>query len=238
MKKFLLFILFSLYLVNSGICQQPQQKISLSSVIDGIQNFYDIAYGIEAIFVQEATIKHLNKVQTSRGKVYFKKPGKMAWIYEEPTRQKIVSDGLTLWMYFPENNQVIKNRTNQAFMTDTPQNFLSGLGNIKKDFTVNFVPPIFDTEKNVLLEFIPRNPQQSFTKIFATAKPIFYQGKNLYQIIQTTIYDRFGNLNKISFYNINVYNRDQAFAINDNYFEFVPPAGVKIIEPPAQLRAQ
>lgn len=238
MKKFLLTFLFSLYFVSFAFTQQPQQKISIHSVIDGIQNFYDVAYGIEAIFVQEATIKHLNKVQTSRGKVYFKKPGKMAWIYEEPTRQKIISDGLTLWMYFPENNQVIKNRTNQAFMTDTPQNFLSGLGNIKKDFTVNFVPPIFDTEKNVLLEFIPRNPQQSFTKIYATAKPIYYLGKNLYQIIQTTIYDRFGNINKISFYNINVYDKNQAFAINDSYFEFTPPAGVKIIEPPSTLRAQ
>ncbi|MCX7991160.1 MAG: outer membrane lipoprotein carrier protein LolA [Proteobacteria bacterium] len=238
MKKIALLILLTLLFSQNVFSQQPQQKISVNSVIEGIQKFYDIAYGIEAIFVQEATIKSVNKAQTSKGKVYFKKPGKMAWIYEEPTKQKIISDGLTLWMYFPENNQVIKNRTNQAFLTDTPQNFLSGLGNIKRDFTVNFVPPIFDTEKNVLLELIPRNPQQSFTKIFATAKPIFYQGQNLYQIIQTTIYDKFGNLNKISFYNISVYDKNQAFAISDNHFEFTPPAGVKIIEPPATLRAQ
>lgn len=238
MKKFILSILSFFILIQYSYGQAPQEKISVNSVVEGIQKFYDVAYALDAIFIQEATIKSLNRVQTSRGKVYFKKPGKMAWIYEEPTRQKIVSDGLTLWMYFPENNQVIKSRTNQAFMTETPQNFLSGLGNIKKDFVVNFVPPIFDTEKNVLLEFTPRVPQQSWTKIFVTAKPIIYNSEKLYQIIQTTIHDRFGNLNKISFYNINVFNRDQAFAVNDSYFEFTPPAGVKIIEPPATLRAQ
>ncbi len=238
MKRLIFVFVFCLTLINNLYAQKAQEKISINSVVEGIQKFYDTAFAIDAIFIQEATIKSVNKVQTSRGKVYFKKPGKMAWIYEEPTRQKIITDGLTLWMYFPENNQVIKNRTNQAFMSETPQNFLSGLGNIKKDFIVNFVPPVFDTEKNVLLEFIPRTQQQAWTKIFATARPVVYNGQNLYHIIQTTIHDRFGNLNKISFYNINAYSKDQAFSIPDSIFEFIPPAGVRIIEPPAQLRAQ
>jgi len=235
MKKIVLLFLILLYTTNL-YAQQP--KISVPSVVAGIQKFYDIAYGISAIFVQEATIKNLNKVQVSRGEVYFKKPGKMAWIYQEPTKQKIISDGLILWMYMPESKQVIKNRTNQAFTTETPQNFLSGFGNINRDFMVNFVPPIFDDQKNVLLEFIPRNPQHSWTKIFVTAKPVPYGGETIYQVIQTTLYDRFGNMNKISFYNINVYEQNEAFKIPDAYFHFTPPPDVQVIEPPATLKSR
>lgn len=235
MKRIILIFLVCFY-TSFSHAQQP--KISVPSVVSGIQKFYDIAYGISAIFVQEATIKNLNKVQVSRGEVYFKKPGKMAWIYQEPTKQKIISDGLTLWMYMPESKQVIKNRTNQAFATETPQNFLSGFGNINRDFMVNFVPPIFDDQRNVLLEFIPRNPQHSWTKIFVTAKPIQYGGETIYQVIQTTLYDRFGNMNKITFYNLNVYDKNEAFKIPDAYFHFTPPADVQVIEPPATLKSR
>jgi len=234
MKKITLMLLILFYAVNLN----AQQKVSIPSVVSGIQKFYDLAYGISAIFVQEATIKSINKVQVSKGEVYFKKPGKMAWIYQEPTKQKIISDGLNLWMYMPESKQVIKNRTNQAFATETPQNFLSGFGNINRDFMVNFAPPIFDEQKNILLEFIPRNPQHSWTKIYATAKPIQYKGETIYQIIQTTLYDRFGNMNKISFYNINVYEKDEAFKIPDAYFHFTPPPDVQVIEPPATLKSR
>lgn len=235
MRKTAVFLVLLLY---ATMASAQQQKISVPSVVSGIQKFYDIAYGISAIFVQEATIKNLNKVQVSKGEVYFKKPGKMAWIYQEPTKQKIISDGLYLWMYMPENKQVIKNRTNQAFATETPQNFLSGFGNISRDFMVNFVPPIFDDQKNVLLEFIPRNPQHSWTKIYVTARPIQYKGETIYQIIQTTLYDRFGNMNKISFYNLNVYEQNESFKIPDAYFHFTPPPDVQVIEPPATLKSR
>lgn len=223
---------------NSNNMMKKEERVSLQSVINGIQRFYDLTYGLSAIFVQEATIKSINKVQTSKGRVYFKKPGKMAWLYEEPTKQKIISDGLYLWMYLPENKQVIKNRTNQAFMTNTPQNFLSGFGNISQDFQVNYDVRPFDEQGNILLQFVPRKPMINMTKLFVTAKPINFKGERLYQILQTTIYDQFGNMNKITFYNIDAYDANGAVAIPDAVFHFVPPADVKVIEPPATLRAQ
>jgi outer membrane lipoprotein carrier protein len=216
----------------------PQPKLNINSIVKGIQRYYDVADGMKAVFVQEATIKSINKVQNSRGRVYFKKPGKMAWIYEEPTQQKVVSDGLYLWMYLPENKQVIKNRTNQAFLTDTPQNFLSGLGDISRDFRVKYAPPIYDAQKNVLLELEPRNPQVSWTKVFIAARPIVFNGEDLYQIVQTNIYDRFGNMNKITFYDIEAYAAQNAHVIPDSVFIFIPPADAKIIEPPATLQAR
>ncbi len=247
MKKIIITIICLLVLshyANAQFTNQQNQlikkgdRVAVSDVVAGIQKYYDLTYGLSAIFVQEATIKSLKKVQTSKGKVYFKKPGKMAWIYEEPTRQKIISDGLYLWMYMPESKQVIKNRTNQAFMTNTPQNFLSGFGNISDDFVVTYDQRVFDEHGNLLLQFVPRKPMVNMTKLFATVKPIDYKGERLYQILQTTIYDQFGNMNKITFYNIQAYDSNGAIAIPDAVFNFVPPADVKVIEPPATLRAQ
>lgn len=217
---------------------KKEERVSVSDVVTGIQKYYDITHGLSAVFIQEATIKSVKKVQTSKGKVYFKKPGKMAWIYEEPTKQKIISDGLFLWMYMPESKQVIKNRTNQAFLSNTPQNFLSGFGNIKQDFNVMFDVKPFDEQGNLLLQFEPRKPMVNMTKLFVTAKPVDYKGERLYQILQTTIYDQFGNMNKITFYNIDAYDVNSVSAIPDSLFHFVPPADVNVIEPPATLRPQ
>lgn len=245
-KVFICMVLFLSFLmdVNAQISapsrniMKKEERVTIENIVAGIQRYYDLVYGIQAIFVQEATIKNLKKVQTSKGRVYFKKPGKMAWLYEEPTHQKIISDGLYLWLYMPENKQVIKNRTNQAFMTNTPQNFLSGFGNISQDFRVNYAPRPFDEQGNILLEFIPRKPMVNMTKLFVTVKPVNYKNERLYQILQTTIYDQFGNMNKITFYNLEAYDATGANAISDMLFHFVPPADVKVIEPPATLRAQ
>lgn len=238
MKKVIFTTLLFFMLSTALMAQIKKEAVDINNVVNGIQKYYDITYELSAIFVQEATIKSVNKVQTSKGKVYFKKPGKMAWIYEEPTKQKIISDGLYLWMYMPENKQVIKNRTNQAFLNNTPQNFLSGFGNISKDFHVKFSDRIFDEQGNILLEFSPRTPMVNMTKLFATVKPVVYKNTKLYQILQTVIYDQFGNMNKITFYNINAYDENSANVIPNSIFEFVPPADVKLIEPPASLRAR
>lgn len=238
MKRLIFTVLCGVFAVASVANAQQPPRITIDSLVKGIQRFYDNVHGFKANFVQEATIKSLRKAQTSRGTVYFKKPGKMAWMYEEPTQQRIISDGLYLWMYLPENKQVIKNRTNQMFLSDTPQNFLSGFGNISRDFRVNYAPPFQDEQKNILLEFVPVNPMVSWTKVFVAVKPLVFNGENLYEVVQTNIYDRFGNMNKISFYNIEIFSAADVGMLAESLFKFIPPADVKVIEPPAVLRAQ
>ena len=112
---------------------------SLNEVLGKIQDQYEKNADFKADFGQEAIIKSLGKKQQAEGIVYFKKPGKMHWMYSKPTKQQIISDGKNLWNYQPENKQVIVTQVAQAFQSKTPSTFLAGLGNLKKDFQARFV---------------------------------------------------------------------------------------------------
>ena len=70
------------------------------------------------------------------GTVVFVKPGRMRWEFQAPQRQSIVADGTTLWIYQPDERQVLKGSFNAAFVSTTPVSFLAGVGRIKDDFDV------------------------------------------------------------------------------------------------------
>lgn len=120
-----------------------------------------------AEFFQQSKIASLDRLQRARGRVSVRfddrRSGKVPtvmfhWEYEEPTRQEIVSDGKTLWVYLPENNQVIQSdieMVSQARDTD-PMTFLTGLHNLDRDFLISWATPNRDVEGNYVLDLRPR----------------------------------------------------------------------------------
>jgi outer membrane lipoprotein carrier protein len=120
-----------------------------------------------ADFFQESRIASLDRLQRARGevKVRFEAQGRdrvpvvmFHWEYQEPTRQELVSDGKTLWVYLPENNQVIQSDiglVSQARDND-PMTFLTGLGQLSRDFQINFASPNRDVAGNYILDLRPR----------------------------------------------------------------------------------
>ncbi len=120
-----------------------------------------------ADFFQESKITSLDRLQRANGRVevafdYLRErtvPAvKFRWQYDRPTTQEIVSDGETLWVYLPENNQVIQSNIemiNQANQND-PMTFLTGLGNLSRDFQISWATPNNDIDGNYVLELKPR----------------------------------------------------------------------------------
>jgi len=73
-------------------------------------------------------------VMRSKGRMYFRKPGRMRWEYEGPEPQTIVADGTYLWIYQPEDRQVLRAPLEQAFQSQTPVSFLLGVARLGEDF--------------------------------------------------------------------------------------------------------
>ena len=71
-------------------------------VVEGLQKRYDSTLDFVAGFRQETEIKTLNRRLTAWGKVYFRRPGKMLWRYDEPKGQVLLADGEYLYFYQPE----------------------------------------------------------------------------------------------------------------------------------------
>lgn len=71
------------------------------SIVDSLQKNYDTTVDFTADFRQETEVKALNRSLKAWGKLFFKRPGKMLWRYEEPKGQFVIADGKHLYFFSP-----------------------------------------------------------------------------------------------------------------------------------------
>jgi outer membrane lipoprotein carrier protein len=206
----------------------PLNAEDISKVVDRIQKTYNEIRDFKADFIQESTNKALKYTITDTGIVYFKKPNKMRWDYIKKVEgkdillQKIVNDGEKLYFYNPGDNQVIVDSLKNLVPSRAPGNFLSGMGNIKRDFDV--VENYYRTEKkvagNYYLELIPKEKIKGVNKIFIAVD-------NAQFLVRETItVDAFENTTKIIFSNI-----EKNRSIPDDVFKFQIPKGANVVTP-------
>lgn len=201
-----------------------ENKNDLDSVLTQIQNNYEKINDFHSEFTQEATVRSLNQVQKAEGEVWFKKPGKMRWNYYSPDKDVIVSDGSTIWFYNQEEKQVIESRLTEVVDTPTTTTFLSGLGNIKKQFDARFSETSFPDENgNYLIDLTPKEDGggEEYNKVtIAVDKSMLV--KTIY------LYDPFGNLTKVKLEDIEI-NK----GVSDSLFKFETPKGAEVIKAPS-----
>src|SRR5438046_4834937 len=114
----------------------PELARALQKKYDAIKDF-----SAEFVHVYEGGV--LKKQMTERGRVLVKKPGKMRWDYTAPDQKLFVSDGVKMYSYIPQEKQVYVTSVPQGDQATTPMLFLTGKGDITRDFTPSLVglPP-------------------------------------------------------------------------------------------------
>ena len=160
--------------------------VELSDVINTLETPFqpgtDDKYRIfdySADFYQESKITSLDRLQQANGRVevaFDYRHGRIGqsvptvkfhWQYVSPSNQEIVSNGEAMWVYLPENNQVIQ--SDIAQMSNTEQNdpmaFLTGLGNLSRDFAIDWADPNQDLDGNYVLEMTPRRTSSLINKL-------------------------------------------------------------------------
>ena len=198
--------------------------LSLDELITKVQRNYDQITDIQARFSQKYINKSLNQVKKAEGMVYFKKSGMMRWEYRKPVRQEMVSDGSMIWLYQPEDNQVIVGEISKTIRAKTPTAFLSGEGDLRRDFRI--LTPKGESQRDgpwYLLELAPIEPQVDIQRLVLRVDP------KRYLIVQTDIYDVFENVNRTRFSGIKV-NRN----LPDSLFTFIIPSGTHVIRSPGE----
>lgn len=207
-------------------------------------------HDFQAEFLQESQIAALDRVQRGKGEVSFKflsrqgDKGSLAmfrWVYREPTVQEIISDGQTLWVYLPENRQVIESDLSQANrqQEENPVTFLSSLGNLSRDFTIHWPTPNVDADGNYILELQPRRKSQlieTLQIVVARDAVRAYQQHHtsswIFPIVATRVTDPNGNRTSIEFRDIRV-----NLKLSKQFFTFVPPEGVDVVRPTGEQLA-
>jgi outer membrane lipoprotein carrier protein len=191
-----------------------------------------------ADFSQTARIASLDREQTAKGQVSVRFDYRRAeptvlfhWEYAAPNRQQLISDGSTLWVYLPENNQVIVSEvTGAAARESDPMALLTGLGNLSRDFQIDFAVPERDAAGNYRLELRPRRPSPLLARLVITVNraTVDTSGRagTLFPIVSTTVYDPNDNSTRIAFDAVRVNQ-----GLPAGHFSFTPPAGVEVVRP-------
>jgi outer membrane lipoprotein carrier protein len=111
--------------------------------------------------------------------------------------------------------------------------YLTGLGNVSRDFTVAFAKEQRDKKGNYQLELIPKNPSPVLAKLqlaVAVEAVEHYQAdgtvKNIFPVIFSVVHDAVGNQTRIDYSRVRV-NK----GLDNGRFNFKIPEGVEVIKP-------
>jgi outer membrane lipoprotein carrier protein len=108
---------------------------TLEGIIKGIETRYS-ASGFSTRFFQTSTLKAMEITENASGIMMVKRPGMMRWEYDEPERQLVVTDGNKLWVYRPDDNQVMVGEAPVFFGDGKGAGFLSDIERVRDNFVI------------------------------------------------------------------------------------------------------
>ena len=196
-------------------------SLSLDQIIEKVQEVYNHTEDVQADFDQETRMKSWGQTQVAKGKVSFKKNGRMSWEYNAPIPQKIISDGRKIWFYVPQDRQVTVYEMNQGLQSEIAYRLMLGKGNLCREFDIALTDSPGDDKNYYRLRLKPLKPQAAIEQI------VLRVDMKSFQVFETEIVDTFGNSNRIRFSYIKVNSH-----LKDSQFVFTVPAGVDVITPP------
>jgi outer membrane lipoprotein carrier protein len=127
--------IFIICILTLGALSNTCWGLGAADILDRVQQRY-AAGDFEADFVQEAHLKAMGMVDTAKGHLYFGSPGMMRWHYKAPEEYLIITDGDTVWIYRPEENQVMLGRAVDYFGSRKGADFLSKPGELSREFSL------------------------------------------------------------------------------------------------------
>ena len=209
-------VIAAIALISANRASGAADSNAAEAIVDGLQRNYDATMDFVADFRQETEVKNLNRTLKASGKLSFKRPGKMLWLYDEPKGQFVVADGKHLYFYQPDQNQVIKSPLKNAFRGDIPLSFLLGLGNLKKDFNAT----VRSSEENQhVLRLEPKGEAGGYSEILLGVN------KSSSDIVWVSVRDAVNNLTTLRFANMR-----KGVGLKDSVFQVQIPKGADIVE--------
>ena len=202
-----LFVALALLIPSAAFADEFQD------IVAKVNDFYKAKSDFSARFEQKvARAHHPNRPIKKKGKVYFKKPGKMRWDYTSPDKVYYISDGDILWNYVPDSKIVYKLKVKDSDLFFALR-FLYGEGDLAKDFLLSDGGTSGPSRVLVLK---PKAGQQNFKELKLLVNPA--DG----QIAETILTDPAGNVSQIVFQKVSFKD------LPNDGFTFTPPADVQV----------
>lgn len=193
-----------------------QSDTALDRILEGMEKKYTNS-SFSATFLQESTIKAMELTDFAKGKVYVRYPGKMRWEYEKPDKQIIITDGYKLWIYRPEDNQVMTGSAPEFFRDGKGASFLSDIKLLRQKFDIE----LLEEEKSLFyeLKLTPREKNMDVASIRLSVS------MSTFTVMRVITYNLYGDETRIE-----LLNSEFGIALNDDLFSFKIPEGVDVLK--------
>ncbi|HJX30625.1 MAG TPA: outer membrane lipoprotein chaperone LolA [Thermodesulfobacteriota bacterium] len=195
------------------------------NIVSSVQQKYKGINSVEANFVQTNYIASLNQSREFRGKIFLEKPNLFNMEVSHPAKQRQTFDGQYLWVYTHANNQVLKNLVSPDFLHHPFINLLSTMENLERDFFISGCSGGGASDPSLKLTL--KKKYSELREVLITLE------RKGYQIQTVTLYYESGNYTRLALSKIKENQK-----ISPQYFHFIPPAGVEVVEPPAPQTRQ
>lgn len=216
----------------------PAEGADLKTVIGTLEQGYRSLTDVQASFTQRSVIAGIDRVQKGAGDFAIRKsggnPAMFRFTYTKPQKQDIICDGKTVWLYIPDSRQVVQMDTGTLFAGGNGMaiSYLTGLGDISRDFSVAFARDRQDNKGNYLLELTPKKPSAVLSKLLltvsGTAVEKFLQtGSPVdpFPVVSSTVIDAGGSRTTMEFS-----GAKSNKGISPARFTFKVPTGVDLIK--------
>lgn len=222
---------FALVLLSSGAGAQQSEPLGASEIVVLVQTFYDQTKTLQAEFEQTRYTRLYDRTDRAKGQVVFKKPGMMRWDYARPNGQVFVSDGKKLLIYQPPEEGETRGQLIERNLKDdqlpSAFSFLTGAGNLEKDFEVRLLEHDHEKFKDgYVLQLLPRKPTPSYEQLVFYVRTLTSEGKRAGVVQRVLIIDAAGNRNRFDFAKLK-FNRE----VPDKRFRYKPPKGTERVTP-------
>ena len=225
MKIKAILILFVCFCFNQGALGQDLSNrldlspnvsdVSLADVMEQVEKRYAFS-GFSANFFQASTIKAMEITDSASGKAFFKRPDKMRWEYETPDRQTIITDGNRLWIYRPDDNQVMVGEAPSFFEDGKGFSFLSDMKLVKKQFTILLDKKVEDDTH--VLKLLPRQ------KAFDVSVIYLFVSTKTFEVVKIVTYNSYEDETRIEFKDIQFKQK-----LDESLFNFNIPQGIEVL---------
>lgn len=189
---------------------------TVDTILSGVEKRYNVP-GFTADFEQESILKAMSVTDTASGRLMVRQPGKMRWEYLVPDPQTIITDGNDLWVFRPEENQVMVGKAPTFFGEGKGAGFLSNIRIVRKGFQISLAP-VEDPER-YHLKLVPH---KSTVDLNEMRLEIVKKSFDLVKIITTNVY---GDETRIDLKNFNFKE-----APPETLFRFEVPEGADVVK--------
>jgi outer membrane lipoprotein carrier protein len=202
-------VCLTLGVINASWAQEPADGRQL------VDNFVNNVRTITGRFEQQLVDADNVVVDKSSGTIEIQKPGKFRWTYLEPYEQILVADGLNVWSYDVDLEQVTV-KAQAKVLASTPALLLGGSQNVLDDF--DYIGS-FTERDTVWVRLRPKSTDNGFTRVEL--------GFNDGRLGRMIFSDNLGQTTLIALFDLSL-NED----IDEHRFSFSPPEDVDVVGQP------